>query len=276
MDITYVRSMEKTLEVISLEASVLSNVTSTIKNFFPDLVSNFKTSYLSAANIEKTEPKFNKLEKELIEFLKKHNYIDLMEVPVTVPEGFYAEFLKATSVIDKATEIIIGLISKDISEFRVYVSTFITQRDAKISLKDMSTSYAHTKTTVKQINEMFAELYRDNSFETSLPLKLLVKRSSDIETVFNHSNNTKKKLNQIDITALKSQLQDIASLLDTVIRMVQENKIENVSPEAVRNLSEGTQAMAQVAETISATYFRSMGIIAAIDRLPQELITNYK
>lgn len=263
------------MQAIALEASVLSNVVSTIKNLFPDLVHNFRSSFVAATSINKVEIKFSKVEKELIDFLNKHSYINLMDTEITVPEGFNAEFLQAINTMDTNIEAISGLITKDISEFRTYVSTFITNKDTKQSLKDKTSSYNQAKIVIGNINTSFAELYKDNSFETTKPFKVLVKRNSDIEKVFTKLNTTKKNLNKVDIHALKSQMEDIASLLDTVIKMVNENKVETISPEAITNLAEGTQTIALIAETISASYFRSVGIITAIDRLPSELIAKY-
>lgn len=270
-------SMDNTLKVIALESSVLSNVASTIKNFFPDLVHNFRNSFTSAGNIDTNEIKLNqvsKMEKELIEYLKKHNYISIMNTMVTVPEGFSAELLQALSVIDSNTDLLVQLITKDVNEFRVYVSTFITNKDTKISLREHSANYKRIGVVIKEINQSFGGLYKKNSFDAKKPLNELVKRNTDIETVFTRLTTTKKKLSQIDVAAVKAQMEDIASLLDTIINMVKENKVENVSPEAINNLAEGTKTMANIAETISATYFRALGIITAIERLPEELINN--
>lgn len=279
MEISHVASMESTMRVIALESSVLSNVASTIKNFFPDLVHNFRNSFASSSNIDNSEvnlTQYSKLEKELIEYLKKHNYISIMDTMVTVPEGFNAELLAAVTVIDNAVDLITQLVNKDVANFRVYVSTFITNKDTKISLNELTATYNHSKANIKLINDSFAGLYKTNSFDTKKPLKELVSRNTDIERVFHQLAGTKKKLSQIDIPAIKAQMEDIASLLDTVIKMVKENKVESVSPEAINNLAEGTQTMALIAETISATYFRSLGIVTAIERLPEELITNQK
>lgn len=276
MEITHVRDMNKTMQAIALEASVLPNVVGTIKNFFPDLVHQFKASFVGTSELEKADTKPVKLEKELVDFLKKNNYIDLMNVSVTVPEGFDAEFIYAIEVMDQATAAIQSLINRDIRDFRVYVSTFLTNKDTKISLKDLSLSFENTDRQLRDLNELYAQLYKQNSFESTKPLKTLVKRNADIETVLTKLVHTKSKLNQIDISALKSLLQDIAHMLESIVDQVQNKKIENVSPEAIINLTHGTQVTAKAAETISASYFRTMTIINAIERLPQELVENHK
>lgn len=260
-----------TMETIALEASVLSNMVQTVKKLFPSLIEGVSGSFTSVKNLEKVELTHSSLQKDVIKKLGSTSYMDLDKLKVAVPEGFDADYITALDVCSQALDYMEFIKEVVIKDFRIYVSTFISNKDSKISTKDITYKNATNAEKAKQLNEIFSTLYKANSFSIESTYFKLVKRNADVETVFSLHNKIVARLKAFDLQYVKSEIEDIVSLIDVIIKQVNEDKIESISPEAVKNIAEGTYSLAKQVETVSACYFRISTITVSIDNFTQTM-----
>lgn len=269
MEIDNFRNMDQTMRAISLETGTLSNLVNTAKNLFPDLLHNFKKSISKVSETKAIPVEITKEQKDLLNFLKNKSYVEYMGQKVGVSEGLNSDFLTALSVSKDALKEASNLINVDLMTFRSYVSSFVTNKDRKNSLQDNTKTNKLTEIKIQNINDTMGKLYLSDSHVSEREIKHVISRAYDFEKIFAESNQVKKLLNELDIPKLKSMMEDIESLIEMIIKMVNENKVSIISPEALNNLAIGTETAAKAAETISVTYFRVLGIVTAIDNLPQ-------
>lgn len=261
-----------TIETISLEAGVLTNMVDTVKRLFPSLIDGVKLSFAKVGDLESPTMVFTKDQKNLIEKMKNVSFMDLNNFTVTVPEGFSATYIDALVSCDKALDYIESVKTVLLKEFRVYLSVFISNKDTKISSKDITFKFASYKANREAINGDFAKHYKDNSFEASVKLPVVIKRNADLAEMFNLANKVNARLKTIDLQGLKSEIQDIVELIETISSLAQRDKIETISPEAIKNISEGAYECATQVETVAACYFRVMTILKSVDDFTGKLM----
>lgn len=262
-----------TMETISLEANVLSNMVQTVKRMFPSLVAGVSSSFSTVKQMDKPEIQFSKLQDDVLEKIVSVSYMDLDKFKVRVPEGFNSDFLTSLEACEQGIDYMQYVKDVVVKEFRIYLSSFISNKDTKISTKDITYKFHPHASKRNAINDTFSTLYKDNSFEAGALYPDLIKRNADLKTLFERQNAITAKLLAFDIAALKTEIEDISSFIEIIIKQCQEDKVENISPEAVKNMAEGTYEIASQIETVSACYFRIKTIVVSIDDFTKSLQT---
>ena len=264
-------SLELTLESIALEANILTNAVSTIRNLFPNLLRGISNSFNKQDNLPEVEVLYTKLQSSALYKLKHVNHLDLESLSVVVPEGFISDYITALKVSVDGINYMNNVANNVLKNYKVYVSMVISNRDDKISLKDHTPHYKDYARSRDIINQEFSKLYKKNSFEVSLPFTRLVKRNSDVNVIFHETNKLVDLLKMIDVRNVKDQTNSISDLLQIVIDQVEAKKIDNVSPETLKNLATGAYEVAKQVETFSACYFRIKTIVESINTFTKQL-----
>jgi hypothetical protein len=264
-------SLELTLESISLEANVLTNAVSTIKNLFPNLLRGISNSFNKQDSLPQVEVLYTKLQNSALYKLKHVDHLDLDALSVVVPEGFISDYITALKVSMDGINYMNSVANNVLKNYKVYVSMVISNRDDKTSLRDNSSHYKEYARSRDIINQEFSKLYKSNSFEVSRPFTKLIRRNSDVNVVFHETNKLLDLLKMIDIRNVKDQTNSISDLLQIVIDQVEAKKIDNVSPETLKNLATGAYEVAKQVETFSACYFRIKTIVESIDVFTKQL-----
>ena len=264
-------NMVNTMETIALEASVLANMVSTVKRMFPALIDGAKAAFSKVEDLPEITIVSTPKQEETIRKIANVSFMDLDTFSVTVPEGFNATYLEALEVCELGIEYIHFVKNNLLKEFRVYLSVFISNKDSKISTKDITFKFKEYQKKKDLVNEAFAKLYKDNSFEATAKLPDVLKRNADLKTVVERFNAITKQLNGIEPEAIKQEVADIVELIEVISSQAERDKIENISPEAIKNIADGAYECAKQVETVAACYFRVMTILKSIDGFIEKL-----
>lgn len=271
LTINNVHELSLTMETIALEANVLSNMVQTVKRLFPSLVDGVTASFSSITGLDKPNFNYTKLQSEVIKNLPSVQYVDLDKVKVKVPEGFDNDFITALQTCEQALTYMETVKSVFMKEFRVYLSAFISNKDDKISTRSNLHKFIAYSKDRNNINSAFTKLYKANSFDISSSYSTVVKRNADVQTVFDLFNSVSARLASLDISSVKAEVEDIVAFVDIIIKQAQGDKIENISPEAIKNIAEGVREIALQVETFSACYYRVKSILISVDEFTQTL-----
>lgn len=265
-------SFSLTMENIALEASILTNMVDSVKRLFPSLVDNVSKSFSFVRDLEQPVTVFSKDQHKVLDKIKHVSYMNLDNFTVIVPEGFNAEYLEALTICEESLDYIDFVKNVLLKEFRIYLSTFISNKDQKISSKDITFKFKeHAKKRIN-INTVFSKLYKTNSFEVSVKLPVVLKRNADLQQVFDRHNVVVARMKALDVAVFKSEVEDVVEFINIIIKQAQENKIESISPEAIKNISEGAHECAIQVETAAACYFRCMTITKSVDTFTGKLL----
>lgn len=266
-------SLKLARESISFEAGYVSNAVDLAKSYLPSMVANFKST-APIFNHDKIEvKKLSKPLSALTLIVGKIDYLDIAEVTITVPEGFQSNLLKAFETSDKIIDSI-NEVKATIDDFNTYVAIFITNKDAKKNMKDLLPMIKKGKLQASGLIDKVTTMYSEGSKENSMPYKKLFSSNSEFDKAIYKYKTVNDKFLGISIPKLKETMLSISENLDTVIDLLKENKIENMSPESLKNLSEGSFQMGSLAESISIAYFKLMGIMNIVPSLENHITTN--
>ena len=268
-------SLEHQLQVISIEASVISNLIDSIKNIFPDLSEKFKVTQQVTKDLTDTEQAFkdHRLDKDqqfVIKELEHFNYMDIAELTTMVPEGFNGSFIEYMHVMEKSLNRINSLNNEVMQPFYILLSSFLTNKEDRNSLKDFTPVYNKLKESRQELIKEVGSFF-NTGHDSSRKIGVVIKRNSDFKTLFVKMNSLKKTIDSIDIKAIKDNLNKTIELMDLVVQRVQEKSIDSVTPEVAKNLSFGAYEVASEVEFFSVIYFKMIVLNTCIDFLTKKL-----
>lgn len=254
-------------ESIALEAGFISNAVELAKTYLPSIVSNFKST-AGSIKAENKEPKqFTKGQNAMLVVLNKLSYMDLIDVKIQTPIGFDSNLLKAFDKVEEAFALIDKIQTDSITDFHTYLAIFLTNKDAKKNTKDLLPKTKQTIVNTEKLVDVIASMYRDGTNDNMVPFKKLFMSDKEVEKAIYKHKELKEKFTSINITSIKNQVEEISSLLDSLMGQLKEGKIENISPESLKNISEGTYQVAKSIEAISVAYFKLLGVLDIVPNL---------
>ena len=97
------------MEAIAVEANVLADMVSTVKDWFPDLFNEVHASFAHLTSVvgftdvktQNGQTELNKKDRALLEKLNAIGYTDLEKVTLQVPEGFNASMVDYIQTLHK-------------------------------------------------------------------------------------------------------------------------------------------------------------------------------
>lgn len=272
---------ESYLEVdqIALEANVLSNMFNSLRTIFPNIVNKVKAKLGEVDEelklLEQEGIQLTTRDKQIFNKLKKVNYLDISQIAIVVPEGFESKYLNYGVYIEETLNNLNKLKNEVLVPYKLYLTTFIANRDAKISTVDKTLEYDKLSLARKDSNDTNESFFKIGSVQSKQRLGTVVTRNADIILLNNKVEILENKLKVVNVSDVKNTSKECIVLLDTIIKMLGEKKFSNVSPETAKNLAKGAFEVAKEVEYFAVSYYRVKTYIAAvqatIDRVEEYL-----
>lgn len=273
-------NLDSELKRLTMEASVMSNVIDTFRSILPSLSSKLSSI---ASNLQPSDDHTKSVE-ELVRFADKHKEV-IREVGIVkhsdtlipVPEGF-DDKAKMCSYLDdliKAAPSIAQGIQEILSEYQIVLSTFISNKDAKTSLRDHSTFY---KRIQKQRVDVSAPLisYFDKGIDRSrLPFGSVYDQSMEVCTAVEKASQLNKLRSKQDLKLVKNQVAECSNILDMIVQRSHSQDITEISGAAAMDLSDGAMEVANWVELVSIFHFRMEQAIQSV-KMQVEFIAKLK
>lgn len=266
-----VRSVTRNLEYISMEASVLSNMVDTIKGIFPEMLSNLKTAFNSTEELPKIEIKMSGEHKFIVNEIKAFPFSEYGELSTVVPEGFHGNYLDYMKVLIHSTDVLRAVPEKIIKPYYVYLSVFLSNKDAKKSTTDNEAFYKGVRAGREKLNHEIGRFFNDSDPTSKLRINKLIHNSSGIKDMFEFSELLKKQVDKVDISELNKTSRQCMDLLDIIMKQIKEGTIANVTPETTKNLANGAYEIARELEFFSVVYFRIITALSTVDNFATRL-----
>ena len=258
-------SVERNLNQIAMEAGILSNMVNSIKNIFPDLINTLRSSFSHTENLPVIEIKLTNEQKFLVKEISQFKYIDIAELSTQVPEGFVGNYLDYSKELIRIINDISDVNGKVLQPYSIYLSTFLTNKDAKFNTKDQTRLYNNMKNAREHHIKSLSHYFKNSSNISYAKIGQVVKRNSDFQTVYNETGIIAKKIYSINLKTLNENVKRCLDMLDMIIEKIQRNEIEHVSPEVTQNLAFGAYEVAREIEFFSVIYFKVMGLMTSVD-----------
>jgi len=266
-------TVHRSLSRIALEAGVLSNMVDSIRNTFPMLFADLSHTLEVTKDIPVVEIKYSKDQKFVTDNLHTKQYLDLAELNINIPEGFNGKLTDYATVIGEVTYETTLITEKVLKPYMVYLSQFLSNKDAKISTKDQTGIYKGLALK-RESNINAMDHYRSNGTVSISKLGKLVNRKEDIVHLFKTTNELTKMIDGLNIQDVKDCVKKCVDLLGIIIGQTEKGLIENVTPEVVMNLAFGAAEIAREVEFLAIVHFRAIGLTTCVDNITEVLKNN--
>ena len=261
------------IQLICLEASVLSNMTNTIRNIFPDFLQKLTTSFAQIESIPEVSIKLPQLQQFVVKHLDEKQYLDLADLTISIPEGFKGNLLEYADVLNEIVKEHSTITETVLKPFTAYLSHFISNKDAKLSVGDTTDKYIVSKKVREHNIEKIAH-YRTDGHNTKAKLGETLSRKADIQAVYVKTVLLTQTLEKINLKYIQDQVKHCVELLSIIVDQVESGKILNVTPEVTKNLAFSALQIAEEIEFMAIVYFKALGFTTCVDSM-SVTISNY-
>lgn len=260
----YETTFKSDIEKICLEASVLSNMTSTIKNVFPNFLQKLSTSFAQVDSIPEVKVKLPQVQQFVINHMDDKQYLDLADLMIKIPEGFVGNFAEYADTLNEISKTHLAIVDTVLKPFIIYLSHFISNKDAKLSTTDTTNKYLTTQKTRNSCIDMVASFNTGQSVATA-KLGSVFSRKADILQTYIKVATLTQTLAKTDLKVIQDHVKNCVELLNIVINQVESGKIVNVTPEVTRNLAFSALEIAEEIEFMSLMHFKALGFVASVE-----------
>lgn len=262
---------ERGLRQLALESEILTNVISTFRNTLPGLVDFVKSSTDTFFNVSEhgalSKDFFNTKEKKSSKILSEINYINFAETPVSVPEGFSGQMIEYVRDHYEMTELLYRNFNIFSSEFSAILSSFITNKDDRISSREHTELKKNVDKTTKSFYTYRNNFFKNDEGKSKTALINIIKRNQDFNTMFDYVRKIDQLQKKSSISKVQDQIKNLVSLLDIVISTVQDTSEKRVSPAAAKNIADTAFSLGEFGRIISINYNDSVILLTSAERI---------
>lgn len=256
-------SLESQINQLALESNVISNVINSFRNVIPNITDDLKAMALRLVETDTLTKEFitanqhfSKLERKIPDA----SFVNYSKTIVSVPEGFSGNMLNYLKFLDSLSTEIFKEANSVLGDYNLVLSSFISNKQDKISLKDHTTLFERIKERREEILKNIKQFFPSTSVNSRKRFGDVVERFGElpeIMKVLEHLNRERKGHNLKEIA---NAVRESVEMLDIVIEEVKKNGVTNVSGNSAMNISQGAYELARFVELVAI--YRNMVDIA--------------
>ena len=268
--------LDKEIQRLAMEASVVANVISTFRSILPslssklsDLAANFKPIDDHSKTVEELR-KFADTNKDTIREVGIVKHSDTL---IPVPEGFdnKANMCQYLDCLIKSSSTITQGIQEILSEYHIVLSTFLSNKDAKTSLRDHSSFYKRIQKSRLNVTEPLSSYFDSGVDRSRLPFGKVYDQSAEVLTAVEKVVELNKIRAKHDLGFVKTQVKECSDLLGMIVDRSEKEDLTEISGAAAMDLAEGAMEVGFWVELVSIYHFRVEQAIQAV-KLQSEFI----
>lgn len=208
---------------------------------------------------------------KILEKLAGVNFATLASLPVVALEGFEGQYL------DYGKQVLMGFsfyedyTAKDIAAYRKLLGAILSNKSARIDLRDVTQSHKAAARACDEIEKSVATFFVRGSHIAQTTVGVIASRTSDLNYIFQDAQAIIKKVKEIDPKSVQNAVKEVNDLAALLVEEIEQGTIGDLSGAQLNNLIEGLMALGRQVEFFALTYYRATTYIAAVDRLTQVL-----
>lgn len=267
-------SLESQMARLNLEAFSLGNVISSFKATLPTLTDTLKTQFTSLVNhddvsdqVKDAKLHFGRLKVKL----PYASYLNYSKTLISVPEGFKGDLLAYAQALNKMGPEIYQEANKTLGEYNFVLSSFITNKENKISLKDHTDLFVRVKQRRERLTEELNHFFKAESNLSKQYLGDAVGRFADLETLVSSVDKLRMEHQSANVRDISEAVKKSIDLLQVIVEDTEKNGIAQVSGNAAMNISQGAYELGKYVEFVSIYRFRIEQMVSTIRKLVTKL-----
>ena len=267
------------LDSLSLETNFINNAIHYLSSYLPSFRKNIEEkknvidNYVDDIKYEidiKLPSYMNKAVKKLYSM----SYSNFGERTISVPENFSGNLLQYANTLLEVNKEINDIKKILIPDYITILSSFITNKDAKMSLRSHEDVFKKIKNQREESFKKLKTYFPSNTGNSKIKFKNVFNRFTEVDMFFKHATMLAKVQNKNNLKEIQRSVNNITDSLDVIISYLQKGEITNVTPEVTSNLSTGAYEVARFIELYSLVYFDIMVLCNKANDLAQS-ITDY-
>lgn len=265
-------SLEWQMQKLALDVDGLKSAISSFKEVIPALANKIKeqSSMLFDSSSENIQMKEITSDKNEISKIISNNsatisFSDSEKLLIVIPEGFNTTFLNALYTYNSTTPEIFKFVNATLLEYNFMLSSFITNKDNKISNKDHTVFYRKVTDTRETFLKQISKHYKESD-KTFNYLGSVIDRFADIELIHKELVKLNKLNDEFNINKLKNNVRQSCELIDIICKNANDDSVANISNVTINNLSVGAYEIAKLIEFIALYKFKIEQLTVAIQK----------
>jgi hypothetical protein len=250
--------------VIALEAFSASDVTSLFSKAIPAFIKE-AAGFTSEINPETPKLLITPQQADFIKEVNKYPYFNIGPLAAYVPEGLNVTYLEYTKELipaaNHAANILTGM-----TAYSTFLSQLITNHDQRLSTTSFERTYTQLANERNKLNSALGNCFKKGGTVTQRSLATVVDRNKDWAEVFHACLLATKQIDSVDRIKLNKKVQECKSLLEIVIRKIENKELDDMSPNVIRNLADGAFQIASELEFFSVTYYKVLAFTTSVNR----------
>ena len=280
-------ALERHLEAIALEAQFLSNMIEMFKRIIPSFLVKLQHSENIISGLMDQSKTLSvdlsllsKKERQIMEVAHNLDFLIYGERLTLVPENFTGHLPSYVKTLADVSEASSVFVSKTVSDYTALLSSFITNKDEKITVTPLYPGHRfmdlHDKGMPKSILQFTNPLkpyFKSNTGKTRVKLKSVLHRFNDLHPLFIDANRLSRIQTYSRMDDLKQKVKATVDLLGIIINMAKRGDVTKISPEATENIAKMTYEVAKLVEFASVNFFDGMTVLNSVDYIGKELLS---
>lgn len=252
------------LRTIALEANVLTNMVQTIAKVFPSIAEKVTNMFAVTKELPELKFGFSKEQKFVTDNMHNAQYLDMADLQIHIPEGFTGSIVQYGDLLGTLVHKHRKSASESLQNFNIYLSHFLSNKDAKLSTLDNTSMYYEMH---KARDTSIANLrhFTTESAKTTVSLGSVINNKDGLRVLFNNKGVIQKQAESIDMKEMNAGVAKCVDLINIVIDQIEKGLITNVTPETTKNLAYSASEVAREVEFFAVLYFRVIGFVTCVD-----------
>lgn len=268
---TSTTSLELGMGMLAIESNVLTNLIDRFTGVGGTLLLNLKSSNNMLLQFKSNpDPVLGKDNDAAIKKIKSLDFITYGENTITVPENFKGDLIEYCADLTKVLKSVYSVQDKLLPEYSMLLASFLTNKDSRKSTQDHTKFYKVVQTDREHTLKILSRYSVHNS-GNRVKIKSVISRLADVPTLIKdvHALTILKNpdtLNKISVEVNKS-----IGMLDDLLGQIKDNKITDLSPTMVMNLSRGAYEMAKYVELVAVVYYDVSVLVSITNALVEHI-----
>lgn len=247
----------------SLEAFNTTDVKNLLLKAFPAIVGEVK-SFFSMFTPDQPGISLEFNPSNFRKEIEKQQYTNIAPLAAYVPEGLGVSYLSYMKELLPAVEHAAKIMDV-MNNYTMYLGTLINNRDAVFETKSMDSMFlvlnAEREKTLKEIGGCFI----NGVTKSEVTIGKVVDRNGDWEKVFKELDTMTLLINKVDRKVLNKKIKETSDMLDIIINKIKRDEFSNLTPQNIKNLSNGCYAVAKELEYFSVVYYRVLSLVTTVN-----------
>lgn len=203
---------------------------------------------------------------EFVKEISKHPYLEISAFAAFTPEGLNVTYHKYSSELLLAVMHASRILAGGMTAYSTFLAQLVTNTEQKFSSVSFDKAYKDLAQERNKLNTAIGDCFKRGSTKTESTLGDVIDRNGDWQHVFHNGDNMTKLINSVDRKALNKKINECKELLEVIIKKIDRNEFDSMSPQVIKNLSDGAFQIASELEFYAVVYYRVLAFTNAVNR----------